>query len=81
MKVKSFTQEEMVLDYMKTHPDRGITALEGFDMFGIMQFPKRIFNLIRQGYNIVSNYETGTNRYGNTVRYKRYYLITENQNI
>jgi len=70
------TQHERVLDYLKAHKE-GMTSLEAFNLYGILQMPKRIFILRNMGYKIMSMSETGKNRFGETVRYTRYVLKGE----
>lgn len=70
------TQHERVLDYLKTHKE-GMTSLDAFNLYGIMQMPKRIFILRNLGYKIMSMSETGKNRFGETVHYTRYVLKGE----
>lgn len=66
-------QHEMVLDYLKRHKE-GMTSLQAYEMFGIMQMPKRIFNLKKMGWKIKSVPKTGTNRFGRPVKYVQYVL-------
>lgn len=69
-------QHEMVLEYLKTHK-KGMTSLDAFNLFGIMQMPKRIWILKKLGYKIGTKTETGINRFGKPVHYTRYTLIEE----
>lgn len=69
-------QHERVLDYLKAHKE-GMTSLDAFNLYGILQMPKRIFILRNMGYKIVSIGETGKNRFGEEVRYTRYVLQGE----
>lgn len=66
-------QHDMVLAYLRLHKE-GMTSLDAFNKFGIMQMPKRIWILRRMGYDIESITETGKNRFGETVKYTRYLL-------
>lgn len=66
-------QHEKILDYLKEHKE-GITSLEAFNLYGIMQTPKRIFILRNMGYKILSIGESGVNRFGEPVHYTRYVL-------
>lgn len=52
----------------------GVTAGELKEELGIMDGRKRISELRAKGLNIVSAYEHGENRFGETVRFKRYKL-------
>lgn len=67
------TQKEMVLDHL-LHHKKGITSLEAQMLFGIMQMPKRIFDLRKDGWKIDSRPEVGKNRFGERVSYVRYIL-------
>lgn len=67
------TQKEKVLAYLLEHKE-GITSLEAYELFGIMQMPKRIFDLRADGWNISSIPEEGLNRFGQPVSYVVYKL-------
>ena len=66
-------QHEMVLAYLKVHKE-GITSLDAFNLFGILQMPKRIWILKKLGYKIITKPESGVNRFGQEVHYVRYFL-------
>jgi len=51
-----------------------ITGKEASDFLGIMSFTKRISEMRRLGEPLTSVWESGENRYGEAVRYKRWYL-------
>jgi len=66
------TQKDRVLKYMQ---DTGkITPLDAIREFGCLRLSARIFDLKRDGYNIVSETETSKNRYGESVSYASYRL-------
>lgn len=67
------TQKEKVLSYLLEHKE-GITSLEAHNLFGIMQMPKRIFDLRADGWNISSTPKEGLNRFGQPVKYVQYVL-------
>ena len=69
-------QHEMVLEYLQNHKE-GMTSLDAFNKFSIMQMPKRIWILKRLGYKINTKTESGINRFGKTVHYTRYTLVEE----
>lgn len=69
-------QHEMVLEYLQKHKE-GMTSLDAFNKFGIMQMPKRIWILKRLGYKINTKTEKGINRFGSPVHYTRYTLVME----
>lgn len=50
MAILNQTQEEKVLDWMKRKGE--ITSAIAYDELGIIQLPKRIWNLKRMGYTI-----------------------------
>lgn len=66
-------QHEMVLDYLREH-EEGMTSLQAMELFGIIQMPKRIYNLKRLGYRIRTTPCRGRNRYGKAVSFVRYQL-------
>lgn len=69
------TQEERVLEYIRKHGK--ITTLDAFRDLGITRLSAKIFNLKREGHNIVGEIKTDTNRFGETVWYKIYRLEEE----
>ena len=73
------TQKERVLEYLKSHKE-GMTSLDAFNLYGIMQTPRRIYDLRNEGYKIISKQEVGKNRFGETVSYVRYILQMECEN-
>ena len=74
------TQKEKVLTYLLEHKE-GITSLEAFNRFGIMQMPKRIFDLRSDGWNISATPKEGTNRFGQTVKFVVYKLEEKNGKV
>ena len=66
-------QHELVLEYLLSH-ECGMTSKDGQRLFGIMQMPKRIFILRKDGWNIVSVPCKGKNRFGDKVNFVRYVL-------
>ena len=67
------TQNDMILDYMKTHKG-GISPKEANDNFGCMRLSARISDLRKMGYDISTTNETRKNRYGHSTTYARYKL-------
>ena len=53
----------------------GITSLEAIKLYGITRLASRVCDLRQQGYEIVDCWEENLNRYGDKVRYKRYFLL------
>ena len=72
MAILNQTQEEKVLDWMKRKGE--ITSAIAYDELGIIQLPKRIWNLKRRGYKIQTEWREGTNRYKEKVRFCAYSL-------
>ena len=72
MAILNQTQEERVLDWMKRNGE--ITSAIAYDQLGIIQLPKRIWNLKRMGYTIKTEWREGKNRYKEKVRYCAYSL-------
>ena len=54
---------------------KGITSLEAIEMFGATRLSAIIFDLKDRGYIIKDNFEECVDRFGNTARYKRYWLV------
>ena len=69
------TQEARVLEYMKDFGS--ISTWEAFRDLGVTRLASRIHDLSRKGHEICSKYYEDTNRYGETVRYKRYWIKDE----
>lgn len=61
-----------VYEYMKDHGS--ITSLEAFKKLGCTRLSAYIFTLRKQGIPIESTRVESTNRYGDTVRYCKYYI-------
>lgn len=62
----------MIIKYLKQN--KSITSLEAFKLFGCTRLSGRIFDLKKQGYNIVSEMETVPTRNG-TARVAVYRLV------
>lgn len=65
-------QKNRVLDYSQTH--NGITQAEAYDAFGCLRLSERIRELADLGYKIEKVWEEDLNRYGEKVRYVRYFV-------
>ena len=66
------TQEERVLNWIRCNGF--ITSAIAFNELGIVQLPKRIWNLKRRGYKIKTVWREGKNRFGEKVRFCAYSL-------
>ena len=65
-------QHELVLNYLKRH--KFMTSKDAFELFGILQMPKRILILRRRGYKIKTVMKKGRNRFGAPVQFAEYSL-------
>lgn len=65
-------QCERIRDYIERFGS--ITTLEAFNDLGVTRLASRICDLKSQGYEIDSDIETGLNRFGEKVHYKKYWF-------
>lgn len=72
MSKRKTTQENRVLEYMQKFG--GITTRDAFNDLGITRLSAKIFNLKKQGYDIISEYKQAKNRFGETTYFKKYML-------
>lgn len=70
--MKKFTQEDAVRQHLLKY--NNITSIEAIMRYGATRLSAIIYNLRRQGLNIVSKYETTQNRYNTHTNYVRYIL-------
>lgn len=68
---KPMTQCQRVLDYIDKHGS--ITTMEAFKELGITRLSGRVFDLNKRGEDIRTIMVQDTNRYGEKVRFARYY--------
>lgn len=66
------TQKERIINYIKEFGS--ITSLDAYRDLGITQLGARIDGLKKDGYIFKTEWESGKNRYGDKIDYKRYYL-------
>lgn len=71
------SQCSRILRYMKE--TGGITSWEAIKEFGCTRLSGRIYDLRRAGWRIRGERVCGKNRYGETVKFNRYFL-EEGQN-
>ena len=64
------TQAEKVLKYMDTFGS--ITQREALNVLGVARLASRVNDLRKAGHPIVSEVETGTNKFGEPTRWARY---------
>lgn len=65
-------KHKAVLEWLKA--GSSISSIEAVENFGATRLSAIIFNLKKQGYNIETVMCDGTDRFGNPVRFARYYL-------
>lgn len=70
------TQEEMVLQYMQDFGS--ITTWDAFRDLGITRLSAKIFNLRAKLIDIDDEVISSTNRYGEKVHFKKYFLRGKN---
>lgn len=73
------TQKDRIINYIREFGS--ITSWEAFQELGIMQLGARIDQLQKDGHVFKTEWENKTNRYGEPVSFKRYYLadiVSEN---
>ena len=68
-----------VLKYMQIHRG-GLTVKECIDNLGTTELRKIVSDLKYDGWVFSDTWETSVNRYGENVRYKRYFLIGKKKN-
>ena len=54
-----------------------ITRAEAFTELGIVELPARITELKQDGFNIATVWESGKNRFGEPIRWARWFLLEE----
>lgn len=68
------TLKEATLEYLKIKP---LTSKEAFNELGVTRLSAIIFNLKKDGYNIIKRQVDGVNRYGRAVYFAEYTLVGE----
>lgn len=68
----NMNKTKAVLQWLQTHAS--ISSMEAIDNFGATRLSAIIFNLRKRGYNIETVWCEGTDRFGNPMRFARYYL-------
>lgn len=78
MKGKLKPTAQKVLAYMMWNGS--ITGREAQEEIGTTELRSRISEIKRAGYNVKSCFIEGTNKYGEPVRYKKYWLEGAEEN-
>ena len=66
------TYTEIIKEHLEKYGS--ITSKEAINKYGNTRLSATIYILRSQGLNIITDYETSKNRYGEDVCFKRYYL-------
>lgn len=66
-------QEQVILKHLQKH--KSITSMEAIKLYGFTRLSATIFNLRKSGIKIGMVWEYGVNRYGNSIKWGRYFLI------
>ena len=69
------TQHERIIAYIKRFGS--ISSMEAFRDLGITKLSTRISELKAQGIEFEQQYEEGRNRFGEDIRFMRYWLSEE----
>lgn len=72
------TQTSAVLAHMRKFG--GITSMEAFKEYGATRLSGLIFELRKRGFQIVTEMQSGVNRFGGSCCYAKYVLIEDDQN-
>ena len=68
----SMNKHKAVLQWLEANAS--ISSMEAIQNFGATRLSAIIFNLRKRGYNIETVMVDGRDRFGNQMRYARYYL-------
>ena len=69
---KKPSQREIILNHLMKH--KSITTMEGFYLYNITCVTQRVFDLIRDGFDIKKEFVSEKRPDGSHVTYTRYYL-------
>lgn len=72
------SQKERILNYIKEFGS--ISSWQAYSDLGITQLGARIDGLQKEGYRFKTEWEKSTNRYGQPVMFKKYFLVKEKEN-
>lgn len=66
-------QEQVILNHLLKH--KTITSMEAIETYGFTRLSAVIFNLRKSGVKIGMVWEQGVNRFGNPIKWGKYFLI------
>lgn len=72
--MKAMGLHNIVLKYMQNHRG-GLTVKQAIETLGTTELRKIISDLRTEGWVFADTWETGTNRWGEPTRYKKYVLV------
>ena len=70
------TRKQRVLEAMRGHGS--ISPWYAINNLGNTRLSATIFQLKKEGHEIKTTMETGTNKFGDTIKYAKYTLVKEN---
>lgn len=70
--MEKLNQEQVLLNHFAKH--KTITSMDAFKLYGITRLSAKIYNLRERGYEIDMVWEEGINRFGNPVKWGRFFL-------
>jgi hypothetical protein len=73
--MSKITKKQRVLTALENHGS--ISPWYAFNNLGETRLAATISSLIKDGYKITSKTETGKNRFGDTIRFSRYFLTSK----
>ena len=76
--MSKITQKERVLNAMRGHGS--ISPWYAINTLGNTRLAATIFNLKKDGHEIISTIESGKNKFGDEIKFARYTLVKENVN-
>ena len=71
--MKKINQNDRIIRHLKDY--KTITSWEAIQEYGVTRLSARIRDIKDMGYNIDSEWMYDINRYGESVKYKRYELV------
>lgn len=70
--MSGMNKTKAVLGWLQSHAS--ISSMEAIESFGATRLSAIIFKLRKRGHNIETVWCEGTDRFGNPMRFARYYL-------
>lgn len=72
---KEGTQRRAILNHLRSYGT--LTSMEAFKLYGVTRLSAKIFDLRKEGYNIVTNMKAGKTRFGTHCEYAEYELLED----